>query len=103
MTPEGKVKAQVKQRLKAHGAYYQMPVTGGYGKGGCSDFLVCYRGYFVSIECKADATKPLSALQQREASAVGAASGYFLRIHKDNLQELDSLLDLLFIRSVNGR
>ena len=41
-TPEGKVKAKVKVILKELGAYYTMPVTGGFGTSGAPDFLVCF-------------------------------------------------------------
>jgi hypothetical protein len=41
MTPEGRVKAKVKDVLKAVGAYYVMPVTSGYGSSGAPYFLVC--------------------------------------------------------------
>ena len=39
-TPEGKVKKAVRRVLDELGAYYVMPVTGGYGKQGAPDFLV---------------------------------------------------------------
>ena len=52
-TPEAKVKAKVKAILKNLGAYYVMPVTSGYGNSGAPDFLVCIRGKFIGIECKA--------------------------------------------------
>ena len=64
MTPEGKVKKSVRQVLDRLGAYYVMPVTGGYGRQGAPDFLVCYRGKFYGIECKANGGKT-TALQDK--------------------------------------
>ena len=46
MTPEKKVKNQVVSILKAHGAYYFYPVTGGYGASGVPDIVGCYKGRF---------------------------------------------------------
>lgn len=57
MTPEGKVKDRVKALLKAHGAYYHMPVQNGMGKPSL-DFVVCHEGRFAAIETKAGADQP---------------------------------------------
>ena len=59
ITPEGKVKADIKAYLNTIGAYYFMPVQTGYGKR-TLDFLVCWKGKFYGIEAKRpgmDATK----------------------------------------------
>lgn len=103
MTPEGAVKAHVKAVLQAYSAYYTMPVTGGYGRSGASDFLVCYRGFFIAIECKADATKKLTPLQANAGTAVRAAGGWFLAIHDTNVHELTALLDTLTLRGESER
>ena len=50
MTPERRVKTQVRKVLDKLGAYYVMPVTGGYGNSGAPDFLVCLQGRFIGIE-----------------------------------------------------
>jgi hypothetical protein len=39
-TPEAKVKAKAVAQLKALGAYYFYPVTGGYGSSGVPDIVV---------------------------------------------------------------
>ena len=64
MTPEAKVKKKVRDVLKALGAYYVMPITGGYGNSGAPDFVVCLRGRFIGIECKAGKGKT-TALQEK--------------------------------------
>lgn len=56
-TPEGKVKARIKQILKERHAYIYMPVTNGMGAPAL-DFIVCYKGYFLSIEAKAPGKHP---------------------------------------------
>ena len=40
MTPEAKVKRRVTDQLKQLGAYYFYPMTGGYGRGGLSRFVL---------------------------------------------------------------
>lgn len=81
-TPEAKVKARVKAVLKASGAYYCMPVTGGYGSSGAPDFLVCFEGIFIGIECKAGGNKP-TALQQANLGAIQKAGGFALVVDED--------------------
>jgi hypothetical protein len=54
VTPEGRVKALVKRRMKAEfpTSYYFMPVQNGMGAPSV-DFLYCINGVFVAIETKA--------------------------------------------------
>ena len=68
MTPEGKVKADVKKFLKAIGAYFYMPVQNGMGVVGIPDIVGCYRGRFFGIETKAPNKTP-TAPEQRWAKA----------------------------------
>lgn len=91
VTPEGKVKAKVKKVLKALGAYYVMPATGGYGSSGAPDFLVCYNGRFVGIECKAGDNQP-TALQNENLLNIRNAGGWGLVINEKNVGELEELL-----------
>jgi hypothetical protein len=90
-TPEGKVKARVKVVLKELGAYYTMPVTGGFGTSGAPDFLVCLNGRFVGIECKAGKGKP-TALQEKNLSDITKAGGVALVINETDLANLRELL-----------
>lgn len=52
-TPEGRVKAKVKQFFKNIGAWYYMPVQNGMGVVGIPDFIACIGGRFVAVETKA--------------------------------------------------
>lgn len=56
-TPEGKVKEKVKRVLKAHDAYYHMPVQNGMGSP-TLDFVGCHVGRYFAIETKAPGKKP---------------------------------------------
>jgi hypothetical protein len=61
MTPEGKVKAQVKRVLKPYRdsdeLYYWMPVPSGYGDA-MLDFVGSHLGRFFAIETKAPGKEP---------------------------------------------
>lgn len=74
MTPEGKVKKEVIAYLNERGAYYFMPVTGGYGRSGVPDIVACLNGKFVGIECKAGDNQP-TALQVKNLKAIRSAGG----------------------------
>ena len=89
MTPEAKVKKGVRVYLKELGAYYSMPVTGGYGNSGVPDFLVCWRGKFFGIECKANGNKP-TALQEKNMGSIREAGGYTIVIDENNVDQLGS-------------
>lgn len=73
MTPEGKVKAEIKDYLREIGAYYFMPIQTGYGAR-TVDFLVCVAGKFVGIEAKRGGGAP-SKLQQITIDNIQAAGG----------------------------
>lgn len=86
-TPEAKVKAKVKKVLDERNAYYVMPVTSGFGNSGAPDFLVCYRGKFIGIECKAGRGK-VTALQQDNLDRIADNGGTTLVINESNIDSL---------------
>ena len=90
-TPESKVKAKCVAQLKAIGAVYFYPVTGGYGTNGVSDIVACYKGLYVAIECKAGKNK-LSELQKVFLESVAAAGGLALMINEENVADLTKLI-----------
>lgn len=92
MTPEGKVKAKVKKVLLEVGAYYAMPMGTGYGNAGVPDFLVCFVGRFVGIECKANGGKP-TALQLKNLADIESAGGLAFIIDENNVAELRNMLE----------
>lgn len=93
-TPEGRVKAKIRKILDSLSAYYAMPLTGGYGKSGVPDFLVCHKGRFIGIEAKAGKGKT-TALQDRELAAIVAAGGTSLVVNEDNIDELKDALNAI--------
>lgn len=93
MTPEGKVKKQVKEYLKSIGAWYYMPVSNGMGRVGCPDILVCYQGLFMAFETKAPGKiKNVTANQQREIDDIQRVNG-LARVVDDVEQVKEAIRD----------
>ena len=84
VTPEGKVKKQVKQWLINHGAYLFCPVQTGMGAT-TVDILACMDGRFVGIECKAEGKK-LTVRQQATLAAIDQAGG--IAVWGDNVDSI---------------
>lgn len=93
-TPEAKVKAKIKAILKAHGAYYAMPIGTGLGNSGVPDFLVCHNGKFLGIEAKAGKGKT-TALQEKNLRDIDRAGGLTLVITEENLAVLEMMLEAM--------
>ena len=93
-TPEAKVKAQVTGILKAHGAYYFYPVTGGFGASGIPDIIGCINGRFFGVECKAGANKP-TALQLHNINLIRNTGGVALVVNETNIHEVEELMQCL--------
>ena len=91
MTPEGKVKTKVRKILKELNAYYVMPVTAGFGNSGAPDYIVCYRGKFFGIECKANGNNP-TALQYKNLKDIQDCGGVALIVNEDNVNQLHEVL-----------
>ena len=91
MTPEAKVKKKVVNVLKTYGAYYFYPVTGGFGRSGVPDIIICYLGVFIGIECKAGNNKP-TALQLKEIQKIFNAGGFCIVVNEDNVDSVEELL-----------
>ena len=94
MTPEAKVKKKVTEILKAHGAYYFYPVTGGYGASGVPDIIGCINGRFFGIECKAG-RGTTTALQEKNIQQIRSTGGEALVINEQNIEEVQILMNKL--------
>ena len=95
LTPEAKVKKQVSKILDEYGAYYFYPATGGFGRSGVPDIIVCFKGHFIGIECKAKKNTP-TALQLRELQKIVMAGGDTVVVNEDNIDVVRSILDATF-------
>lgn len=91
MTPEAKVKKKIRAVLEKCGAYYAMPVTGGYGASGVPDFLICIKGRFIAVEAKAGTNKP-TALQVSNMKRIEGAGGLAIVINEHNVDQLETIL-----------
>lgn len=93
-TPESKIKKKVHATLKERGAYAVNYIGGAYANNGTPDILVCYRGWFIGIECKAGRGKP-TALQIKHLRDIDLALGLSLVINETNIEYLTECLDAI--------
>lgn len=90
LTPEGKVKAQLKRELKKEGIFSYWPVPAGYGKQ-MVDCIVCERGRFFTIECKregVDRPTPRQAQIMKEIRAAGGVT-YLVTMERGKLKWIE--------------
>ena len=74
MTPEGKVKLEVKKVLNKFNVHYIMPVQNGLGSP-TLDFHCCFHGLYFAIETKAPGRKP-TPRQERTIAEIRNAPCY---------------------------
>ena len=98
-TPEGKVKEKIKKFLKLNDIYFTMPFTAGYGASGVPDILVCYKGRFIGIECKAQGNTP-TTLQAEHMRRIRLGGGMAVVVDENNV---DAMMIQLFNRDDDGR
>lgn len=102
LTPEAKVKQQVRRILDGLEIYYFFPPANGYGRAGIPDIILCAQGRFGAIECKAGKGQ-LTALQERELDKINAAGGFTFVAREDNLDELKQELLAWIARNSNEK
>jgi len=98
MTPEGKVKAEIKKILKEKGIFYFMPNMSGLGSTGMPDFLLCINGSWVTIEAKRDSKAKITPKQQVRMKQLRQAGALTLLVHADNMGDFQSYISELYIR-----
>jgi Holliday junction resolvase len=92
MTLEAKVKKKVKETLHSMGAYFLQPIGTGFGSMGAPDIVVCYKKFFIGVECKAGRGK-LTALQQDNLKRISDNGGLALVINETNVSQLRELIE----------
>lgn len=106
-TNESHVKAAVKSLIdeaaKIKPLYTMTPATFGFGESGHPDRILLLDGVMYGVECKKDINnshsrpelKPTKseAFQKLQLKRLKAAGGVPLVIHKDNLDELKTILE----------
>jgi hypothetical protein len=90
LTPEGRVKAAVKKRLKELGVWWYCPVSNGMGRVGAPDFICCHGGRFVAIETKAPGKRgSTTPNQDKEIMGIHRAGGVAVVI--DDVNQLEQV------------
>lgn len=95
MTPEGRVKHECKAFLRTFGpqVYAFWPVQTGFGNR-TVDCLMCVRGHFLAIECKAPGIDEPSKFQGVVMKTVDTAGGITLLVN--DVQQLKDLFAMCF-------
>jgi Holliday junction resolvase len=91
MTPEAKVKKQIRKILDTTRVYYAMPIGTGYGASGVPDFLAFCEGKFIGIEAKAGKGKT-TALQEHTLQRIRESGGLTIVVNELNINELEELI-----------
>lgn len=91
MTPEGKVKAKVKNLLFAYNVYYHMPVQNGMGAPSL-DFICCAKGHYFAVETKAGDKQPTPRQQDTMHKIQRAGGKCFLVNEKEGMYALEEWL-----------
>ena len=77
MTPEGRLKKDIKALLTQCGAFWSLIPGGAYAKIGDPDMVVCYKGRYIAIEAKAgDGVQ--SKWQKTRQAEIEAAGGLYI-------------------------
>jgi len=92
ITPEKRVKQKVIEVLKKFKAYYFYPSMIGYGSSGVPDIVVCFKGRFVAIECKAGKNRP-TALQQRNIDMIKKNGGIAIVVNESTIESVQNILN----------
>lgn len=82
MTPEGRVKNQIRKVLKEFGVWFYSPVSNGMGMHGIPDFVGIHKGRSIMIEAKAPGGKP-TPRQEITIAAIRSAGGQVFVIDGD--------------------
>jgi len=99
ITPEGRVKAQIKALLKARGIWFFMPQNVGMGSSGVPDFICCVpltlhegSGKLLGIEAKSIGKRNnTTTLQDIQIAAIRAAGGWAIVV--DDVAQLEEFLN----------
>lgn len=94
-TPEKKVKDKVKKFLDSLGAYHFSPMTGGFGRSGVPDIIVCLKSRFIAIECKANGGKT-TMLQEKNINAIRLNKGIAMVVDENNIEYMKEVINDIY-------
>ena len=92
MTPEGRVKDNVKKILKKYRTYYHMVVQNGMGAPSL-DFVGCHYGDFFAVETKAPGKKPTPRQEVTMEAMEKAGGRTFVVAGDEGMEELEEWLE----------
>lgn len=92
MTPEGKAKVKIRQWIKDNmpGSWRVSPKGGIFGKTGCPDDIICWRGVFIAIEIKSLEGNPTPS-QVNELNLIRQAGGVAAIVRGYDVQRLQAI------------
>lgn len=90
MTPEGRVKFQVKSVLLGRRVYYHMPVQNGMGAP-TLDFTGCHKGFYYAVETKAPGKDATPRQRNTMIKMIASGASIFL-IDSDGCDDMLALL-----------
>lgn len=88
---------RVRETLKKRGIWFFCPVSNGMGAHGIPDFVCCWAGRFLGVECKAPGKRGgATELQKSQGASILGAGGHWLVV--DDVSQLEEylLMDELF-------
>lgn len=92
MTPEGRVKADIKRLLKGRRIWHYSPVSNGMGVHGIPDFVCCWNGSWLGVEAKAPGKLAnVSRVQNYQFELIRKSGGTVLVV--DDVTQLKEFLD----------
>lgn len=101
VTPESKIKKDIKVYLRSIGAAV-FPLPGGaYGCNGAPDILTCYKGKFIAIEGKANNGVQSSWQKLRQRQIEEAEGIYILAWSVEDVRNAFSSLNLFSAKAEN--
>lgn len=77
MTPEGRLKKEIKALLTECGAFWSMVPEGAYAKTGDPDMIACFKGCYIAIEAKTFEGRQ-SDWQKLRQRQIEAANGFYV-------------------------
>lgn len=92
MTPEGKAKLKIRQWYKDNlpGHWRVSPRGGPFGKAGCPDDLLCWKGVFIAIEIKSD-TGHTTSIQDVQLKTIQQAGGIAAIVRGYDVPRLEAI------------
>jgi len=96
ITPEGKVKDQIKKILNNRKILFFMPNMSGMGAAGLPDFIICIDGQMIAVEAKRDGTAKLTTKQDSTMKKLRRAGVITLLVHADNLNNFESFILMFY-------